>query len=500
MDNLREMERTRERYWLRHPGTSPTKLRWRAVTVRHAFHVLPGETILELGAGSGLWTEHLTGVLRGENQITAAVFNESLADAIESRALPNVGVARVRDLERDLPAGGFDYVVGTAILCHDAYGPNLKALLPLLKPGGQILFFEANYWNPQVFVKSVVPWVGRRAGNAPSQIGMRKYRLLQETSRQGFVNVEIIPYDILHPRTPPRAIPAVQSAAYLLEQLPGVRELCGTLYIWARKPGDRRAQRRHTDLAEHERFRDSTSFVVPCHNEAATLPKLYAAVKEAYDPYIHEFVVVDDCSDDETAVVARTLAAADPRVKLVERRGDPGVGRALRDGYAAATGRYVLSLDSDFTLIVPELRDLYDAVEGGSEGAMGSRFSHDSILVNYPLPKIVANRVFHFLLRRVTRLPIRDVTNNLKLYPRELAKGLEISEPGFAANAQIGIGPLVEGRAIAEVPISWIDRTPDMGRSSFDIVRAGPGYLRVLLRAFRDRGRDSASEPRSLRR
>lgn len=131
---------------------------------------------------------------------------------------------------------------------------------------------------------------------------------------------------------------------------------------------------------------------------------------------------------------------------------------------------------------------------------MGSRFSHDSILVNYPLPKIVANRVFHFLLRRVTRLPIRDVTNNLKLYPRELAKGLEISEPGFAANAQIGIGPLVEGRAIAEVPISWIDRTPDMGRSSFDIVRAGPGYLRVLLRAFRNRGRDSASEPRSLRR
>ena len=67
MHNLREMERSRERYWLRHPGTSPTKLRWRALTVKHAFHVLPGETVLELGAGSGLWTEHLTdGVCRGE--------------------------------------------------------------------------------------------------------------------------------------------------------------------------------------------------------------------------------------------------------------------------------------------------------------------------------------------------------------------------------------------------------------------------------------------------
>src|SRR5437867_2489761 len=76
--NLRQMERSREAYWLRYPNTSPIKLRWRAVTVRHSFHVLPGESIVELGAGSGLWTEHLTNVLRGENSITAAVFNHDL--------------------------------------------------------------------------------------------------------------------------------------------------------------------------------------------------------------------------------------------------------------------------------------------------------------------------------------------------------------------------------------------------------------------------------------
>ena len=64
-DNLREMEQTRERYWRRYPATSPTKLEWRALTVRHAFHVLPGERVLELGAGSGLWTEHLTTALKG---------------------------------------------------------------------------------------------------------------------------------------------------------------------------------------------------------------------------------------------------------------------------------------------------------------------------------------------------------------------------------------------------------------------------------------------------
>src|SRR3954463_16602079 len=87
--NLREMERSREAYWRRYPATSPVKLRWRALTVRHCFHVLPGESILELGAGSGLWTEHLIDTLRGENPVTAAVFNPDLAAEARRRDLPN---------------------------------------------------------------------------------------------------------------------------------------------------------------------------------------------------------------------------------------------------------------------------------------------------------------------------------------------------------------------------------------------------------------------------
>src|SRR5213083_1663398 len=114
--NLRAMERSREAYWLRYPATSPVKLRWRALTVRHSFHVLPGESILELGAGTGLWTEHLSAVLRGQNPITAAVFNSDFAQ--NARPVPNATFITVRDLN-DLPENSFDYVVGTAILCHD---------------------------------------------------------------------------------------------------------------------------------------------------------------------------------------------------------------------------------------------------------------------------------------------------------------------------------------------------------------------------------------------
>ena len=99
-ENLMEMERCRERYWRGHPGTSALKLRWRAATVRHSFHVLPGESILELGAGSGLWTEHLSTVLRGQNPITAAVFNNGFI--AQHRDIPNTRFVRVDDLLQDL--------------------------------------------------------------------------------------------------------------------------------------------------------------------------------------------------------------------------------------------------------------------------------------------------------------------------------------------------------------------------------------------------------------
>jgi dolichol-phosphate mannosyltransferase len=133
--NLKEMERAREAYWLRFPSTSPFRLRWRAQTVRHWLHVVPGERILEIGAGSGLWTQHLSEALRGGNSITAATFNESLAASGTAKNIPNAQFVHVRDLA-ELPEKSFDYVVGTAILCHNLYEQNVSALYRLLKPTG----------------------------------------------------------------------------------------------------------------------------------------------------------------------------------------------------------------------------------------------------------------------------------------------------------------------------------------------------------------------------
>jgi glycosyltransferase involved in cell wall biosynthesis len=211
---------------------------------------------------------------------------------------------------------------------------------------------------------------------------------------------------------------------------------------------------------------------------------LVAGLRVLFGAYLYEIIPVDDNSRDGTAEVLRRLAAEDPRVRPVFRTPPNGVGRALADGYRAATGRWVLSMDCDFQHLLPQLRDLFDAAAAGADVVVGSRFSRHSVLLNYPVQKIVANRGFHTIARVLLWRSFRDLTNNLKLMRAEVVRDLCPIEPGFAANAETGLQPLLLGYSVSEVPMAWINRTPDMGTSSFRLAKMGGGYWRVLRRLW----------------
>ena len=141
----------------------------------------------------------------------------------------------------------------------------------------------------------------------------------------------------------------------------------------------------------------------------------------------------------------------------------------------------MLTIDCDFQHLLPEFRDLFDGAAEGNDVVIGSRFSRHSVLLNYPFAKIFANRAFHALAVVLFGRRIRDVTNNLKIMRREVVIDLKLREPGFAVNAETGLEPMLLGYRVKQVPISWINRTPEMGKSSFHLVRVGGGYWRVLV-------------------
>ncbi|MGE0101405.1 MAG: glycosyltransferase [Blastocatellales bacterium] len=446
---LAQVERLRDDAW--HPGAGD--LRRRAMMVRNCLHVLPGERVLEFGAGIGMWTGHLTGALRAESPITSAVFN--------SRLLPGGSDAHrddfllVTDPATDLPEEHFDHVVGNGMLDQEMYSETLSMLNRVLKPGGRILMFE------------------NRLSAAFRE------NLVEAAHRTGFTGIRVFPFsDAVHGTS-------AGASTFLLEHAPFVNRLCNATCVCMTKDGIKPAE--NVSLAVHERLFDSVSVVVPCRNEEMNIQPLTEALLRMYSGYIREIIIVNDNSTDGTGRVAAMLAERDRRIRVIDRLPPGGVGRALRDGTGAATGSYILTMDCDFVVIVSELRDLFEAVAAGRDGAVGSRFSSETVMFDYPFLKILCNRGFHLLINLLLPVKVRDVTNNLKLYRAEIFRGLEIAEDHFAANLETGLKPILSGYDIEEVPVSWINRTAGMGSSSFNLMRVGPGYVRALARIVIDR-------------
>lgn len=482
LETLAVREQYRDQYWRRRDPIYQDRLLWRAQTFRHLVHLLPGQSILELGAGEGLFTRQLLHVSRGENPITAVTFgsDQKRLDVLSEE----VEVVAVDDLPAALLSRRFDFVIGMDLLDRANSPWLLHRVYDLLEPGGQVVFYESNPWNPVLKVRRTV---GGLLGRRDPRRLLDRSSLYELISEVGFVRAFAVYNDFVYAPLTQWMVWPLRNLSILLENAPGVRTLAGSILIHAQKP-PRASERPEVSLAEHEELRGAISAVIPCHNEEMNVEPLVANLKRYYDDYLHEIVLVDDNSTDRTAEVIRRLAEADPKIRPVFRTPPNGVGRAISEGFRAATGRYILSMDSDFQHLLPEIRDLFDEAVKGYDVVVGSRFSRHSVLLNYPFQKIVANRGFHLLARAVLRSPVRDLTNNLKLIRREVVEHLDLTQPGFAVNAETGLLPVEMGYQVKEVPISWINRTPDMGVSSFSLAKVGGGYWDVLWKLWR-RGR-----------
>ena len=472
-------EQSRDWQWLERDRIYRDRLLWSAQTFRHIMHLLPGQTILELGAGQGLFTQSLYKVSRGENPITAVTFTDSarpidLPDAVDFINLDSIDNA--------LSGKQFDFIVAIDLLDKSNCGQFLQNAYELLAPGGQVLLYESNPWNVVLKIRRFFSCLFNIKSEKPRQL-LNRTELYELVSEFGFVRIFAIYNDFVYTPFHPKTIWVLRNLSVLLENMPWVQTLASSILLHAQKP-PRIIQRPQVSLFEHEELRKSVSVVIPCHNEEMNIEPLVTRLKALYGEYLYEIVLVDDNSRDRTRDVIRQLAAADPLINPVYRQPPNGVGRAIADGYKASTGQYVLSMDCDFQHLLPELRDLFDAAAQGYDVVVGSRFSRHSVLLNYPFQKILMNRGFHLLARILLMRQLRDLTNNLKLMRRSVIEDLHLTQPGFAINAETGLQPLLMGYSVREVPISWINRTPDMGVSSFKLIQVGGGYWQVLLKLW----------------
>ena len=467
----KDREAFRDAYWRRRDPIAAKRLSWRAHILRHLVHLRPGQTIVEIGSGRGDFTRQMVGLSRGENPITAVHFCDACTDHDE--ALPNVRRVSARQWFAETPGHqACDFVVAHDMLDRNAHSWLLSHVFDVLRPGGQTIFFETNPWNPLLRLRRLLRIHDRR-------LLLDRVSLYELFSDIGFVRVFSWFNDFVYAPRLSLLVGLMGRLSVFMENSRWLQRYAATIVVHAQKP-PRNAPPFYCDLAHHQRFAGKVSFVIPCYNEEMNVRPLVEAIRGFYDRYIHDIVLVDDNSVDGTRDVIMELSRTDPRIKLVARKPPGGVGRAPREGLEAAAGQYVLSLDCDFQHLLPEFRGLFDAMADGVDVAVGSRFSRESVLLNYPFKKIVANRCFHLLFNLLFWNRHRDLTNNLKLMKREVVEHLDLESPHFSVNAETGLKPVLMGYRVREVPISWINRSSDMGVSSFKIAKVGGGYARVL--------------------
>ena len=234
-------------------------------------------------------------------------------------------------------------------------------------------------------------------------------------------------------------------------------------------------------------MKENLSIVLIAHNEEAVIGEMIDGLLASYDNEILEVIAIDDSSTDNTSGVVESRAKKSSKVKLVRKGAPSGVGYALRAGFrnVSPKAEYVLSMDSDFLENINDVRAMIGELEKKSlDGVIGSRFTEGGRLVGYPGDKRLMNRGYHAIVRAVFGIKQKDLTNNFKLYKADIVRKMPWRSGGFSMNAETGMLPIIFGYEVGEVPVSWINRSPQMGKSKFKLFQVGWGYVQVMFYAL----------------
>jgi glycosyltransferase involved in cell wall biosynthesis len=207
------------------------------------------------------------------------------------------------------------------------------------------------------------------------------------------------------------------------------------------------------------------SIVIPIYNERDTWLDLVARVEEVdLGGVERELVLAEDCSTDGTREQVRDFAERRPEVKALFHEANAGKGAALRTGFSAATGDFVVVQDADLEYDPADWPALLEPLLAGEADVVyGSRFLHrpkeKGRLANY-----LANRFLTFLSNRATGLKLTDMETCYKMFRREPLQSLDLEQDRFGFEPEVTAKVAAAGARIVERPIRYAPRTSEEGK------------------------------------
>jgi dolichol-phosphate mannosyltransferase len=217
--------------------------------------------------------------------------------------------------------------------------------------------------------------------------------------------------------------------------------------------------------------------LIPALNEASNLESLLPDVSRVLKrmPIASEIVVMDGGSGADTEPLVERMGA-----RFV-RQSSRGYGGALAEGFAAARGAYVLTMDADFSHEPGFLPTLWDGREE-SDLLIASRYVPGGSAESGAFRSLLS-RVLNGVYRRFLRLPFRDLSSGFRLYRMAALERVKARGRDFDFLPEVLVLLYVAGLRIREVPFHYRPRRD--GHSRAKLFRFGWAYLKTLLRMRR---------------
>lgn len=166
------------------------------------------------------------------------------------------------------------------------------------------------------------------------------------------------------------------------------------------------------------------SVVVPLLNEEESLPELSEWIDRVMQEnnFSYEIIFVNDGSTDRSWDVIKELGEKNPNIKGISFRRNYGKSAALHEGFSAALGEVVITMDADLQDSPDEIPELYRLIAEEKydliSGWKKKRYD--------PITKTIPTKFYNGVTRWVSGIQLNDFNCGLKAYRVDVVKAIEV--------------------------------------------------------------------------
>lgn len=167
------------------------------------------------------------------------------------------------------------------------------------------------------------------------------------------------------------------------------------------------------------------SIIISLLNEEESIPELVKWIEQVMNKhsYSYEIIMIDDGSTDQSWQIIEELKTKNECIKGIKFRRNYGKAAAIHNGFQAAQGQVVITMDADLQDSPDEIPELFRMIkEDGFDLVSGwKKKRHDPVLT-----KNLPSKLYNWTVRRMSGIKLHDMNCGLKAYKKNVIKSIEV--------------------------------------------------------------------------